>query len=37
VGSTNGTFLNGVRLTRARKLSPGDVVRIGETELRYDK
>jgi pSer/pThr/pTyr-binding forkhead associated (FHA) protein len=37
VGSTNGTFLNGIKLTRARKLSPGDVVRIGETELRFDR
>lgn len=35
-GSTNGTFLNGIKLTRARKLKPGDVVRIGETELRYE-
>lgn len=37
VGSTNGTYLNGIKLTRARKLTPGDVVRIGETELRYDR
>jgi pSer/pThr/pTyr-binding forkhead associated (FHA) protein len=37
VGSTNGTFLNGIKLTRARKLTPGDVVRVGETELRYEK
>jgi hypothetical protein len=37
VGSTNGTYLNGIRLTRAKKLAPGDVVRIGETELRYEE
>jgi FHA domain len=37
VGSTNGTYLNGIRLTRAKKLTPGDVVRVGETELRYEK
>jgi pSer/pThr/pTyr-binding forkhead associated (FHA) protein len=37
VGSTNGTYLNGIKLTRARKLTPGDVVRIGETELRYER
>jgi hypothetical protein len=37
VGSTNGTFLNGIKLTRARKLTPGDVVRVGETELRYER
>jgi hypothetical protein len=36
IGSTNGTYLNGIRLTRAKKLAPGDVVRIGETELRYE-
>jgi hypothetical protein len=36
VGSTNGTYLNGSRLTRAKKLAPGDIVRIGETELRYE-
>jgi hypothetical protein len=36
VGSTNGTYLNGIRLTRAKRLTPGDVVRIGETELRYE-
>ena len=37
VGSTNGTFLNGIRVSRARKLTPGDVVRIGETELRFER
>jgi pSer/pThr/pTyr-binding forkhead associated (FHA) protein len=36
IGSTNGTFLNGIKLTRPRKLTPGDVVRVGETELRYE-
>jgi hypothetical protein len=36
VGSTNGTYLNGIRLSRAKKLAPGDVVRVGETELRYE-
>jgi pSer/pThr/pTyr-binding forkhead associated (FHA) protein len=34
--STNGTFVNGVKVTQPRKLSPGDVIRIGETDLRYD-
>jgi len=37
IGSTNGTYLNGIKLTRAKRLTPGDVVRIGETELRYDR
>jgi len=36
IGSTNGTYLNGIKLTRARKLTPGDVVRVGETELRFE-
>ena len=36
VGSTNGTFVNGARFQRARKLAPGDVVRIGATDLRFD-
>ena len=36
VGSTNGTYLNGIRLTRPKRLTSGDVVRIGETELRYE-
>jgi FHA domain len=37
VGSTNGTYLNGVQLKHAKRLAPGDVVRIGETELRYER
>ena len=36
VGSTNGTFVNGVRLERPRKLAPGDLVRVGETDLRFE-
>jgi pSer/pThr/pTyr-binding forkhead associated (FHA) protein len=36
VGSTNGTFVNGIRLTRERRLAPGDVLRIGETYLRFE-
>jgi FHA domain-containing protein len=37
LGSTNGTYLNGTRLDRPRRLSRGDVVRIGETDLRYEE
>jgi pSer/pThr/pTyr-binding forkhead associated (FHA) protein len=37
LGSTNGTFVNGVRLNGGRKLVPGDVVRIGETDLRFER
>jgi hypothetical protein len=36
-GSTNGTYLNGVKLTRPRKLTPGDIVRVGETDFRFDR
>jgi pSer/pThr/pTyr-binding forkhead associated (FHA) protein len=36
VGSTNGTFVNGIKLSEPRRLDPGDVVRVGETDLRYD-
>ena len=37
IGSTNGTFVNGIRLERDRRLVPGDVVRIGETDLRFER
>ena len=36
LGSTNGTFVNGVRIDGARRLAPGDVVRVGETDLRFE-
>lgn len=36
VGSTNGTFVNGIRLARERRLADGDVVRVGETDLRFE-
>jgi len=36
VGSTNGTYVNGVRLSKARKLAAGDLVRVGETDLRFE-
>ena len=37
MGSTNGTYVNGIRLSGDRRLAPGDVVRIGETDLRFEK
>jgi FHA domain len=37
LGSTNGTYLNGARLERPRRLTHGDVVRVGETDLRYEQ
>jgi hypothetical protein len=36
VGSTNGTYVNGLRLTREQRLTPGDLIRIGETDLRFE-
>jgi pSer/pThr/pTyr-binding forkhead associated (FHA) protein len=36
LGSTNGTLVNGVRVDAPRKLVPGDVVHVGETELRFE-
>ena len=36
VGSTNGTFVNGDRVDEARRLKPGDVIRIGATDLRFE-
>ena len=35
-GSTNGTFVNGARIDRPRRLTAGDVVRVGETDLRFE-
>lgn len=32
--STNGTFLNGIQITRM-KLQEGDVIQIGDTKLRF--
>jgi FHA domain len=36
LGSTNGTYLNGMRLEHPRRLTQGDIVRVGETDLRYE-
>jgi hypothetical protein len=36
LGSTNGTYVNGIRIDGARRLAQGDVVRVGETDLRFD-
>ena len=34
-GSANGTFLNGQRVSGTIRLEPGDLIRIGETEIEY--
>jgi hypothetical protein len=37
LGSTNGTFVNGERLTTPRVLNPGDLIALGETvTLTFD-
>jgi hypothetical protein len=36
-GSTNGTFVNGIRIDAPHHLEQGDLVRIGETQLRYEQ
>jgi len=36
-GSTNGTFVNGAKLSTPRRLTPGDVIRVGSTDLRYER
>ena len=35
-GSTNGTFVNGSRIDAPRRLERGDVIRVGETDLRFE-
>jgi len=37
VDSTNGTFLNGAQVRQPRRLAPGDVIRVGETDLRFEQ
>jgi pSer/pThr/pTyr-binding forkhead associated (FHA) protein len=36
VGSTNGTFVNGARVTTPRRLTKGDIVRVGQTDFRVE-
>jgi pSer/pThr/pTyr-binding forkhead associated (FHA) protein len=37
VGSTNGTYVNGARVSKPRRLAAGDVIRVGSTDLRYER
>jgi hypothetical protein len=37
LGSTNGTYVNGVKVSEPRKLAQGDLVRVGETDLRFER
>lgn len=36
LGSTNGTFVNGQRLTEARLLKPGDEIQFGAVRFRFE-
>jgi hypothetical protein len=36
LGSTNGTFVNGERIDGRHRLREGDVVQVGDTELRLE-
>ena len=36
LGSTNGTFVNGIQIEKTYTLSHGDIITIGATELRYE-
>jgi FHA domain len=35
--STNGTYVNGARVVGAQQLDSGDVLRVGETDLRVEE
>jgi hypothetical protein len=37
MGSTNGTYLNGRQLRAAERLSVSDLIRIGDSEYRYQE
>lgn len=37
IGSTNGTFVNGKQVEAPRRLQPGDLVRVGSTDFRYER
>jgi pSer/pThr/pTyr-binding forkhead associated (FHA) protein len=37
MGSTNGTYLNGSRLTEVEQLRADDKIRVGDTQFRYER
>jgi pSer/pThr/pTyr-binding forkhead associated (FHA) protein len=37
MGSTNGTYLNGRQVRTTERLKPADVIRIGDSEYRYEE
>jgi serine phosphatase RsbU (regulator of sigma subunit) len=36
LGSTNGTFVDGIRITQPTKVAPGSVIRVGRQSLRHE-
>jgi pSer/pThr/pTyr-binding forkhead associated (FHA) protein len=36
-GSTNGTYVNGQKLAKPHRLQGGDVIRVGNTDVRYER
>jgi hypothetical protein len=36
LGSTNGTFLNGERLSGDRRINDGDIITVGSVSLRFE-
>jgi len=37
LGSTNGTYVNGERIDGRRRLHEGDLLQVGDTELRFER
>ena len=37
LASANGTFVNGLRVRARRTLTPGDVIRVGSTEILFSE
>ena len=37
LGSTNGTYVNGERIEGRKRLHEGDLVQVGDTELRFER
>ena len=37
LGSTNGAYVNGERIEGRKRLHEGDLVQVGDTELRYER
>jgi pSer/pThr/pTyr-binding forkhead associated (FHA) protein len=37
LGSTNGTYVNAERIEGRRRLQAGDLVQVGDTELRFER